>query len=159
MLDTNLQTSVDTVLLVLSSGILGVFLGAQLTEAVLLVPFWKTMQPDAFFRLHQQHHQSLYRFYAPLTIAATLLPLATVVYLFLQQSGQPILLMAMGLSTLVFFSTYFIYFKRANRSFAERSLSDDALPGELRRWGRWHWGRVCFEAIAFGCALALLMLH
>jgi len=48
-------------------------------------------------------------------------------------------------------------FKAANKSFADRGLSKEALPAELMRWGNWHWGRIVFEAIAFCTSLLLLI--
>jgi len=36
---------------------------------------------------------------------------------------------------------FFLYFKKANQSFADHSLSNEALPAELARWSAWHWAR------------------
>lgn len=145
------------ILLVLSSGILGIFLGAQITEAVLFVPHWKALSADDFFELHKTYGKKIYQFFAPLTIVATLLPLITVTYSFINQSDNPILFGLMGFSTVAFFSTYFLYFKKANKSFAERSLTNEELPNELNRWGNWHSGRICFELIAFICTFLLMI--
>jgi len=145
------------ILLILSSSILGVFLGAQITEAVLFVPHWKVLSADDFFELHKTYGKKIYQFFAPLTIAATLLPLITVAYSFINQYDNQILFGLMGFSTVAFFSTYFLYFKKANKSFAERSLTNEELPYELNRWGNWHWGRICFELIAFICTLLLMI--
>ncbi|MEM6628581.1 MAG: hypothetical protein AAF694_02870 [Bacteroidota bacterium] len=146
------------ILLVLSCGTLGIFLGTQLAEAILFVPYWKALSADEFFQHHQAFGKKIYRFFAPLTLAATLIPLLTLGYMAITQADNLILFGLMGFSTLAFFSTYFLYFKQANKSFAERSLSDEELPRELERWGNWHWGRICFELIAFGCALLLLVI-
>jgi hypothetical protein len=145
------------ILLILSSSILGVFLGAQITEAVLFVPHWKALSADDFFELHKTYDKKIYQFFAPLTIAASLLPLITVAYSFINQYDNQILFGLMGFSTVAFFSTYFLYFKKANKSFAERNLTNEELPYELNRWGNWHWGRICFELIAFICTLLLMI--
>ena len=145
------------ILLLSSSSILGIFLGAQIAEAVLFVPYWKALSADDFFELHQTYGKKIYQFFAPLTIAATMIPLICVAYMLASQAENQILLGAMGLATLAFFSTYFLYFKKANASFADRTLSNEALPHELRKWGNWHWGRIIFEFIAFICSLLLLM--
>jgi hypothetical protein len=55
------------------------------------------------------------------------------------------------------FSTYSLYFKNANQKFADRTLSNDELPVELKKWGNWHWTRIGFEAIAFLCSIILLL--
>lgn len=145
------------ILLLLSSGVLGIFLGAQIAEAILFVPYWKAMSADDFFELHKTFGKKIYQFFAPLTIAATILPLITVGYNLACSSKSQTLWILMGATTLLFFSTYFLYFKKANRGFAERSLSNEELPSELVRWGNWHWGRIVFELIAFGCSLLLLL--
>lgn len=147
---------VSEILLISSSSILGVFLGAQIAEAYLLVPYWKALPADEFFELHKVYGSKIHQFFAPLTITATLLPLITVVYGIANHFHDPLLLGLMGISTIAFFSTYFLYFEKANNSFVDRALCDEELSLELDRWGAWHWGRIFFELIAFVCALVLL---
>lgn len=147
-----------TILYILSAGILGIFLGAQICEGVLFVPHWKSLHPKDFFEMHKTYGKKIYQFFAPLTIAATLIPLATTfytIYLYGTEQLYPIL---MGVFTLLFFSTYFLYFKKANASFAEESLSHEELPIELDRWGKWHWGRIVLEFFAFSFSLVSLAL-
>ena len=144
-------------LLLLSSGTLGIFLGAQIAEAVLFVPYWKALSANDFFKLHQNYGKKIYQFFAPLTILATVIPLVAVVYNLIYQSKEQVILGLMGVSTLLFFSTYFLYFKKANKSFTDSSLSNEELPTELVKWGNWHWGRIFFEFIAFSCSLFLLL--
>ncbi|MEL6254789.1 MAG: hypothetical protein AAFR87_22445 [Bacteroidota bacterium] len=148
---------IGTYLLILSTGILGIFLGAQITEATLFVPYWKSLKPDDFFELHKTYGKKIHQFFAPLTIAATLIPLTTVGYHIILHEDNLLTWGVMGFATVAFFSTYFLYFKKANQSFADRSLSNEALPEELKKWGNWHWGRICFEAIALLAALVLLL--
>lgn len=145
------------ILLLLSSLFLGLFLGAQLTEAVLFVPSWKSLQRDDFFDFYQNYGKKIHRFFAPLTIVATIVPLLTVIYSFASQDENQVLFGLMGFSTLSFFSTYFLYFKTANQRFFARGLSDKELRSELKKWEHWHWGRVCLEFIAFALSLFLLL--
>ncbi len=144
-------------MLLLSSLSLGIFLGAQLTEAILFVPYWKSLRAGAFFDFYQNYGGKIHRFFAPLTIIATVIPLLTVVYSLVSQGENHVLFGLMGFSTLSFFSTYFLYFKQANQRFFDRSLSDKQLLTELEQWGRWHWIRVGFECLAFGLSLFLLL--
>ncbi|MBE9033407.1 DUF1772 domain-containing protein [filamentous cyanobacterium LEGE 11480] len=148
---------IESILLLSSAAILGIFLGAQIAEAYLFVPIWKEMHPNDFFEQHKSVGPRIYHFFAPLTIAATGIPLATVLIGLLRNSSSNVLFWIMGTSTLAFFSTYFLYFKTANQKFADRKLSNDELPDELQRWGNWHWTRIGFEAIAFGCSIILLL--
>lgn len=144
------------ILIVLSIGVLGIFLGAQITEGVLLVPYWKTLSPAAFFELHQTFGRKIHQFYAPLTILATFLPLTTVVFGLVTNVQGQLPLILMGIATAIFFSTYFLYFKQANGRFAEASIPHEKLSVELTKWGNWHWGRIVFESIAFVCSIVTL---
>ena len=141
------------ILLAISVGILGIFAGTQICEGALLVPYWKSLAPKDFFELHQTYGKKIHQFFAPLTIAATLIPLLTVGVAFNHSSPRFWAILGMGVCCAAFFATYFIYFKKANQSFANQSLSFEALPKELNRWGNWHWGRVVLEVIAFGFGL------
>jgi hypothetical protein len=143
-------------LLLLSTGTLGIFLGTQLAEAALIVPYWKSMSADEFFAFYKTYGAELHQFYAPLTIAATLLPIATLVCSILVKPKTDYLMWLMAGFAVLFFATFFVYFKGANLGFAQRTLSNEALPQALINWESWHWGRVVCEAGAFVCGLILL---
>jgi len=147
----------NQILLVVSTGVLGIFLGAQICEGALLVPYWKSLPAQDFFKLHKTYGKKIHQFFAPLTIAATFVPLIAAGYGLYTQSNKAGIIVGMALFCLLFFATYFLYFKRANRSFATQSLSTEELPQELRRWGNWHWSRVGLEFIAFGLGLMALV--
>ena len=150
---------ISNILLLSSSLVLGIFLGAQIAEACLFVPIWKKMSPDDFFEQHESVAPLIYRFFAPLTIAATIIPLTAVLVNLFFNADQSLLIIIMGGSTLIFFSTYFLYFKQANQAFTDRSIANEALADELVRWGNWHWFRIVFEAIAFLCAGIILLIR
>ena len=145
------------ILIALSTGILGIFLGAQIAEGVLFVPYWKSLSPKNFFELHQTYGKKIHQFFAPLTILATLIPLLTVAYGIFTNTQNQLPLILMGICTALFFSTYFLFFKKANQQFAEASISPEHLPAELNKWGCWHWGRIVFEFIAFICSIIALI--
>jgi hypothetical protein len=136
---------------------LALFVGALLTEAVVLVPMWRAMQPQEFFTLHAAHAHRLYTFFAPLTVSATLLAVAAAITAMTTDRSRrnAASLVAAGL-TLVVLSTYYLYFQRANASFAEASLTHDALPAELARWAAWHWFRTTIGLAALASALLAL---
>jgi hypothetical protein len=145
------------ILLLLSTCILGVFLGTQLTEAALIVPYWKELSADSFFAFYKTYGKKIHQFYSPLTIASTILPIVTFVCYLFVKSKTDFLMWLMTTFAVLFFATYFLYFKEANISFTERTISNEALAEELITWGKWHWGRVVCEAVAFGCGLILLL--
>ena len=145
------------ILLMLSTCSLGVFLGTQFAEAALIVPYWKGLSSDDFFAFYKTYGEKLHQFYAPLTIASTVFPVCTFVCsLFSKTKTEPFMWL-MLIFSLLFFSTFFIYFKEANLSFAMRTISNEALPNELLKWENWHWTRVFCEAIAFISGLFLLL--
>jgi len=145
------------VLIALSTGCLGVFLGAQITEGVLFVPYWKALSPKEFFELHQTYGKKIHQFFAPLTIIATVLPLLTLAYGLITNTPGNLSLILMGIFTVGFFSTYFLYFKKANKLFAEARIPYKDLPAALNKWGNWHWGRIVFEFMALVCSMIALV--
>ena len=144
------------IMLLMSTATLGIFLGAQLAEAALIVPYWKRLSPDEFFIFYKKYGKKLHQFYSPLTIAATLLPVVTLVWSLRTTPRIDILMWTMVVFTLLFFASYFVYFKAANQSFSERTITNEMLPLKLTEWGNWHWGRTICEAVAFACGLILL---
>jgi len=144
------------IILLLATGALGVFLGTQVAEAALIVPYWKGLSPDDFFAFYKAYGKKLHQFYSPLTIAATLLPVSSFILSLLTKQKIDILMWIMVVFTLLFFSTFFVYFKEANISFTERTITNEILSHKLSEWANWHWGRVFCETIAFVCGLILL---
>lgn len=54
--------------------LLGLLVGSLLTEAMILVPYWRTMDAKESLRLHSTMGPKLYSYFAPLTVAATIVP-------------------------------------------------------------------------------------
>ena len=135
---------------------LALFVGALLTEAMVLVPMWRSLGPQEFFVLHAAHAHRLYKFFAPLTASATTLAVvAAVTSVASGQAGSLASVIAAAL-TLVILSTYFLYFRRANASFAEANITHDNLPAELARWASWHWFRTSIGLMALASTLLAL---
>jgi Domain of unknown function (DUF1772) len=137
----------------LSVLLLGLFVGALLAEGYLLVPYWRKLLPEQFFLLHKEFGPRLYRFYAPLTIAATLLTVSTAIISWLIGYSERWITLTAGILSLSMIAIYFIYFKQANESFAKMSISADDLGPELGRWASWHSLRVMIGIVAFGFAI------
>lgn len=148
---------IHKILLLLSTCTLGIFLGTQVVEGALIVPYWKELSADDFFAFYKSYGKKLHQFYAPLTIAATILPIITFISSLFGKSKTDLLMWLMTIFSILFFSTFFVYFKEANLSFTERTISNEVLSQELIKWGKWHWGRVICEAVAFICGFVLLL--
>jgi Domain of unknown function (DUF1772) len=141
----------------LSAAALGLFVGALLTEALVLVPMWRSLSPPEFFVLHAAHAHRLYAFFAPLTATATSLALVAAITSLVASPSKSLPAVLAAVLALLILATYFFYFRRANARFADASIQTEDLPLELARWAAWHWLRTIFGLAAF--ALALLALH
>lgn len=141
---------------ILSATGLALFVGALLTEALVLVPMWRTLQPREFFTLHAAHAHRLYAFFAPLTVGATLLSVAAAAASVAALRPQRAASVVAAVLALVMLSTYALYFRRANASFADASLTPEALPAELARWAAWHWFRTGVGLVALASSLLAL---
>lgn len=137
----------------LSMASLGVFLGAMLTEGCVLVPYWRSLAPTDFFAWYALNDRRLMGFFGPLTSITALLALAAALVSTWQgHPGRWPALVAAALAVVVV-STFFVYFQRANESFAAASISAAELPAALTRWATWHWTRTALSAVAFAAAL------
>ncbi len=144
------------VLLFLSSAGLGLFVGALLTEAVVLVPMWRALKAQEFFALHAAHAHRLYAFFAPLTVCAVMLAVSAAIASVAKSQQYVSAAVVAAALALVMLATYPLYFRRANASFAEASIAPEALPAELARWALWHWFRTVVGLAALASSLLAL---
>src|SRR6185295_16418835 len=147
------MTTLCDVLQLLSSGAIGILVGALLAEGALFIPYWRSLPAETFYSLHTVYGPRLYRFFAPLTILPSVLTIAAaIVCLWAFDPGR----WATLISSVLFLAvvgTYGVYFRNANARLAKQSLSPEELSDELRRWAVWHWTRVVLGLLAFGAAL------
>jgi hypothetical protein len=126
---------------------LGLFAGSLMLEGLVLVPFWRTLNPSEFFALHHQFGQRLFRYFSPLTTIAVALPLLSAV---IRPTGPHSThrwgAAVLGLAVLASFP---LFFRKANAQFAGRAINDDELPQALQRWARMHAARTVIAVIAF----------
>jgi len=136
---------------------IGLFAGALLTEASILVPYWQRMKPADFFHLHSELGPNLFRYFAPLTIISVSLSVtsAAVSTYIADTSVWRITAAILCLTALVIF---FIYFKKTNAKFTNHSLGDVELGPTLKRWAQWHWSRTALIIAAFLCSV-LAQIH
>lgn len=136
-----------------STWMLGLFVGALLAEGALFIPYWRTLKAETFFSLHKEYGPRLYRFFAPLTITATMAAIAAAVVCAIANHPGRGLTVAAGILSASMVAIYFLYFEQANAKFAAASLSENELPNELARWAKWHWLRVVIGIIAFAASI------
>jgi len=133
----------------LSTLVLGLLAGSLLTEAMILVPYWRRMEPPTFFQLHGSLGPHLFRYFAPLTIVAVGLAVAVAII-----SGAPNVawLVTAGLCVAAL-AIFFIYFRSANNRFATHDMPNAELAGELAKWAAWHWLRTLIIIAALGSSI------
>lgn len=150
----NLILKIFPVLELASSLSVGVLAGALLTEANVLVPYWRKMNPKDFLALHHQLGPSLFRFFAPFTIAGTMLPVVTLSAAYLVGAVALFWWLIAATIGLTMLGLYFAYFKGANESFAAGAIKEQDLAAELARWAFWHQVRTI---LAVASALVTLL--
>lgn len=125
-----------------------VFLGSQITEGFLLVPYWKTLPASDFYNYYIRFGPIISRFYTILTLFAVLIPLSTSIYCFFR---RPDVLKYSLISTfwaLVFIASFYMYFKETNQKFYDAAFNVEQLKSELITWSYWHWSRVITEVFS-----------
>lgn len=131
-----------------SVAIFSIFIGSQITEGVLLVPYWKSLSTNDFYSYYKQFGPSIGQFYTILTIVAALIPISISIYCKRMNSNALNLALTSSLFATLFIACFYVYFKGVNELFYQASLSDVELKKELIIWNYWHWGRIVLEFIS-----------
>jgi hypothetical protein len=128
--------------------IFSIFLGSQITEAIILVPYWQSLSASDFYSYYQDFGPSIGRFYAILTIIAALIPITLSIHFFRSKvSGLPFSLVS-ALFAILFVSCFYVYFKGTNELFYQSYFNEMDLKNELITWSQWHWGRIVLEGLS-----------
>jgi hypothetical protein len=128
--------------------IFSIFLGSQITEAIILVPYWQSLSASEFYSYYQDFGPSIGRFYTILTIIAALIPVALTIYYFRSKSSSLRFSLTSALFAIAFVSCFYIYFKGTNELFYQAFFNEGDLKKELIAWSNWHWGRVVLESLS-----------
>lgn len=142
----------------LSVASLGFFAGGMLTEGCVLVPYWRSLKPAEFLSWYAAHGYRLQSFFGPLTYVAGLLTLGAALSSLWEGHPSRWLILLAAVFMLAAVATFFLYFGKANASFAKASLPVDQVAAELTRWAGWHWWRTGLSFVALGAALLALCL-
>jgi hypothetical protein len=131
---------------------LGLAAGAMLAEGGVLVPFWRSLPPDAFLRWYADNASRLFAFFGPLEIASTALAAgAAALHGLSRRPGAGWFAVAAVLGAAVL-ATFPAYFRDVNASFEAGTIPPDRVAAELERWAAWHWGRTAIGVGAFAAA-------
>lgn len=128
--------------------IFSVFLGSQITEGVLLVPYWKSLSSIKFYEYYTNFGVVINRFYTILTIIAVLIPLYLTLYCYFNNIRALKSAIISSVFALLIIVLFFIYFKGVNQQFFEATFGANKLKSVLKYWEYMHWLRVFVEFIS-----------
>lgn len=134
--------------------IFSVFLGSQITEGVLLVPFWQSLPSAEFYENHAAFGPLISQYYTILTVVAVLIPLGLSIYCLWKKSPAYKYSLVSTIFASLIIVLFYGYFKGANQEFHDATLDAIQLKTELIVWGKWHWLRVVLE---FVCLVFLML--
>ncbi len=138
----------NRVLAYFSIAIFAIFLGSQITEGALLVPYWKTLSAPEFYHYYFEFGKTIGSFYTVLTLIAALIPVFVCMYCYLKKSAGLRYSIIATFFTFSFIAVFYIYFKGVNQQFYNATFNAIQLKSELNTWGNWHWFRVFLESLA-----------
>jgi|GEM_PF-1119538 len=136
------------IILYIAVAIFAIFIGSQITEGVLLVPYWKSLSAKQFYTYYSQFGPSIGRFYTILTIIAASIPLALAIYCKSIKSKGLNYALVSTFFTALFIIAFYAYFKDTNGLFYQEALSEMELKRALIVWTYWHWVRIIIECLS-----------
>lgn len=128
--------------------IFSIFLGSQITEGFILLPYWQSLSASEFYSYYEKFGPSIGQFYTILTITAALIPIALSIYYMRTKSSKLRYSLISTLFAILFVACFYIYFKGTNELFYQSAFNEEDLRRELVTWGKWHWGRVIIESLS-----------
>nr|AID57561.1 hypothetical protein [uncultured bacterium] len=137
-----------SLLALLASTASGLLAGALVTEACVLVPYWKKMPPEEFVQLHPSLSPLLFRFYAPLTIVGTSMPVIACATQWAADSPTKWFWTASAVCGVGLIGFYFSFFRQANIEFANDPSPMNALV-TLNTWATVHLARTLVAVFGF----------
>ncbi len=137
--------------------IYSIFLGSQITEGYLLVPFWKTLSTTEFYAYYAENGPIIAKFYSVLTVLASMIPLSISLYCLYIKSKAIKYALASTVFALLVIAIFYGYFKDVNEEFYSSTFSANELINVLKTWSHWHFARVIFIMISL--FMLVLSLH
>ena len=132
----------------LSIIVFSIFLGSQITEGLLLIPYWKSLSIIEFYEYYSKFGPQIGKFYTILTIIAILIPISISIYCFLNKLSALKYSVVSSFFAFLIIAIFYIYFKDTNQQFYEASFDASQLKSVLKSWQLIHWLRVLFEIIS-----------
>jgi len=128
--------------------IFSIFLGSQITEGFLLVPYWKSLSNSSFYEYYSKFGPIIGRFYTILTIIAVLIPSSINIYCFFKKSRALKYSVISSLFALLIIALFYIYFNDINQQFYNAAFEVNEQKQVLKTWEYIHWIRVLLEILS-----------
>lgn len=128
--------------------IFAIFIGSQITEGVLLLPYWQSLSASDFYTYYSKFGSVISQYFTVLTIVSAIIPVIVSVYCMTVNYKALKYALISSVFALLFIAGFYLYFKGANELFFQASLSELELKNELIIWSYWHWGSVVLECIS-----------
>lgn len=128
--------------------IFAIFIGSQITEGFLLVPYWQSLSTDEFYKYYNEFGPVIGRFYTVLTIIAALIPIIITFYCKSIKSKAFKFGLISSVFAILFVASFYLYFKGTNALFYQAAFNADELKNELITWSYWHWSRIIIELLS-----------
>ena len=125
---------------------LGLTAGALLTEAAVLIPWWRTLPADAFLAWYAANTSRLFQFFGTLEMVSAVLVIVAAAVV----RGR--WFVAAALLSIAVLALFPLYFQRVNASFESATIASAELPAVLARYAAWHWLRTIIGIAAFTAA-------
>lgn len=137
----------------LAATALGLSAGAMLTEAVVLVGYWRSLPPPEFLSWFGANEPRLVLFYGPLQIVSTVLAVVAALLAVLAGRGGSALIVVAAVLAIAVLGLYPLYFRAVNARFVAAGIEAGAVPAALAQWALWQWARTGIGGAAFVLAL------
>ena len=125
-----------------------IFLGSQITEGFLLVPYWRSLPKTEFYNYYAAFGPTISTFYSLLTIVAVLIPISISIYCYFKKSLALNYAIVSSIFALLIIVIFYVYFKGVNQQFYEAILNTNQLKSVLQTWEYLHWTRVFLEIVS-----------
>ncbi len=141
----------------LSAVLTGLLAGGMLLIEVVLVPFWRGTPPAEFRDWFAAHSSRIRDLMIPLGIGAGSIGTASAIAHLAEGRRSAPVSVAAALATVGVVGITVTVNEPANHRFTGGTLTDAETADLLRRWARWHHGRVVLGVAAAIAAAAALM--
>jgi len=138
----------NRILFFVSIIIFSIFLGSQITEGFLLVPYWQSLSKTEFYEYYHKFGPLISAFYTTLTIVAVLIPIRISIYCYTNKLPSLKYAATSSFFALLVIALFYLYFKGTNEQFYGATFDANQLKSTLKSWEFMHWLRVLMEVIS-----------